>query len=563
MKSTTGRHKHVTEHFLIPKMLEITGNATTVDYSLENFHKLISSDEGKQVFNQIIQFAMAVKKIYIRPFPRLGTTLENLGSSVLKWMREKGRCIQLFKNVTMNLFFKNDICLHELIIAASFHEYRKTDPFLLRQKQKCSIESFLMISSDLFNLQYTCIENNANPCCSLYQNVTLDDHLGAFLEILKHSYITNFTNEEEGKIFLDNFVKKGLGNQSLDYIDSPQMTLNTILFSDLTYDLKNINSQRNKMWPIVTGNGLCYSYNSFPAHQIYQRSLYQEIWNSTFGLGHDANLEYPTASGPSQPLFIVAQSFEPSLSRTSQYFLLSFTNEFNPYDVIQESFKIMPGYQHTFRIIPSQISTTKRFDDMKLADRKCRLKHENDDMKLMKSFSKSGCEFECAIRKASYTCHCLPWSIPRKDFNFKMCDMLGNVCFRNTFNSLKTYKDCNCMNDCQATTYAISESSRPIINWKDFCLQNKIIDSFSEFIWKNYKLHLMMNFYIDKKGLDPGLLENVCEFLIKNHVAVIEVNIGAKSVIKSVRDVKITLENQLAAIGIILVSCIKAKHMHS
>ncbi len=535
-------------------MLELTRNATTAHNSFENYEKLISTDEGVEFFIQIIQFAMAIKKTYIRPFPRLGTTLANVGDSIIHWMNINGKCIQLFSNLTMTLFFNNDICLHELIIAASYNLNQNIDPTFLRRKQKCSALSFSKISSDLTKLKSPCVENNANPCCSLYQNVTIDDHLETFLEILKHSYITNFINEEEKRNFLNKFVKKVLGNQSLDYIDSPQTTLNTILFSDFAYDLNNINSQRNKLWPVVTGNGLCYSYNSLPPHLIYQNSYYQGIWNSTFGVKHDAKLEYPTASGPSQPLFIVVQSFEPSLARASQEFMLSFTNEFNPYDVIKESFKIMPGYEHTFRIIPSQISTTKRFDEMKLSDRKCQLKHENNGMKLMLSYSKSGCEFECAIQKASEACHCLPWLMPRKVVNFKTCDMLGNLCFKNTFNSPEIYGDCNCANDCQTTRYAISESSRPIANWRQLCSDNKLIDTFYQFIKENYKL-----FLIYKKGINPEILENVCEFVIQNHISVIEVKIGAKSVIKSVRDVKITFENQLSAIGIIVVLYIKTK----
>lgn len=72
----------------------------------------------------------------------------------------------------------------------------------------------------------------------------------------------------------------------------------------------------------------------------------------------------------------------------------------------------------------------------------------------------------------------------------------------------------------------------------------------------------MLNYHIDEKGLNPELFENVCEFIIRNHISVIEVKIGAKSVIKSVRDVKITFENQLSAIGIVVILCVTSKQMY-
>jgi hypothetical protein len=48
--------------------------------------------------------------------------------------------------------------------------------------------------------------------------------------------------------------------------------------------------------------------------------------------------------------------------RASPNFILSFTNEFNPFDVIQQNFLIQPGFHYKFNIVPSQIATTERFD---------------------------------------------------------------------------------------------------------------------------------------------------------------------------------------------------------
>ena len=42
---------------------------------------------------------------------------------------------------------------------------------------------------------------------------------------------------------------------------------------------------------------------------------------------------------------------------------------------------------------------------------------------------------------------------------------------------------------------------------------------------------------------------DVGKYLFQNHISIIKVEIGTKSVIKSVRDVKATFEYQLSAIG--------------
>jgi hypothetical protein len=403
---------------------------------------------------------------------------------------------------------------------------------------------------DYQDFKNPCQDESAEKyCCNLFKNITVGEHFQMLLEIMKHSYIRNFKNDQEKVAFFNKFVLKGLKNHNLSFTNPQPSILNTILFTNLTTDFQNAKSQNSKMNLVITGHGICYSYNSLPMHQIYQPSHYLDMWNLTFGTGIDEVLEYPTVWGPARPLYIVVQSFEPSSEKTSHGFMLSFTNEYNPYDDTQNSFEIMPGYQHTFRVIPSQLSTTDHFDKLKLGDRKCKLENENEGMRLLRRFSKSGCEFECAIEKSLEICSCLPWSVPRSGNHYKTCDMFGNLCFKNTFNSPQTYEGCSCMSDCQATTYIISESSKPISNWIELCSRAKVISQLADYIHENYNLYFTLSYFMNKRGPDPDSLLNVCEFLITNHVSVIKVEIGAKSVIKSVRDVKTTFENQLSAIG--------------
>jgi len=248
--------------------------------------------------------------------------------------------------------------------------------------------------------------------------------------------------------------------------------------------------------------------------------------------------------GPSHPLFIVAQTFEPSPTRENENFMLSFTNEFDPFDVTHDSFEIVPGYQHTFRIIPSQLMTTPAFDKLSVNDRGCRLKNENNNSSLFKSYSKTNCEFECIMKAASNACKCLPWAMPRMQSKLKTCDMIGNSCFRNVFHQSKLYRSCNCMPDCQTTTFSISESTRPFI-WK----KCDSIDNLVTMVQQRYSLYFALENVKNEYGSNVASYHDICGHLKDNHISIIKVEMGTKSVIKSVRDVKASFEYQLSAVG--------------
>lgn len=96
--------------------------------------------------------------------------------------------------------------------------------------------------------------------------------------------------------------------------------------------------------------------------------------------------------------------------------------------------------------------------------------------------------------------------------------------------------------------YTFSESSRPIVEWLKL-FSNTVIGRFESFR-ADYSLDLTYKRYILNIGPpDPDSLDDICEYVVKNFVSVIRVEIGTKSVIKSVRDVKTTFETQLSAIG--------------
>ena len=63
---------------------------------------------------------------------------------------------------------------------------------------------------------------------------------------------------------------------------------------------------------------------------------------------------------------------------------------------------------------------------------------------------------------------------------------------------------------------------------------------------KHYYLYFASDSFYNA---DPDSNVDITEYLFQNYFSIVKVEMGAKSVIKSVRDVKATFEYQLSAIG--------------
>ena len=541
-----GLHQKVFDNFLVPKINEMNDNLLDF-FPIYKLTELLKAENGINLFRKIMEFYLAVQKTYFRPFPPLGSTLASSAIAINKWKTDDVIVpLEMFlNNLTSQLFYGNNISMHDLILASSHCCSRNSDPYFLRRRNNCSDSTYIRLPDNLDK----CFANSLEPCCSLYNKVSIDEHFATFMDIMKHSSSSNFWNEREKATFFSTFAKTILQSKKMLLTDPPLEPLSRFIFCDLTSDVTNCDASCEKMIPVSTGNGLCYSFNSKPAVSIYQESEYSKAWSSTFGDKNDSDLIFPAVWGPSQPLYILVQSFDPRQLGNGNNFFLSFTNELNPFDIIQNRFEILPGYQHTYRVIPSQITTSPRFDDLSLNERGCRLKSETGEMNLFNSYSKSGCEFECAVKSSSIACNCLPWSIPRNDNHSKTCDMIGNLCFKNMFNSPQAYENCDCMNDCQAVTFSIAESAIPLKSFKDDSNISKAINDWVSTVHTHYHLLFVLEKIISTSAPNLESKFDVGKYLFQNHISIIKVEIGTKSVIKSVRDVKATFEYQLSAIG--------------
>ena len=172
---------------------------------------------------------------------------------------------------------------------------------------------------------------------------------------------------------------------------------------------------------LVTPKGLCQSFNSLTMSEIFKDSPLLTKWNTILNLKQTSSLFNPSGYGLSHGLQFVLNFYEPSYQqRSSKNFILSITNPNNSFDISKQNYLIKPGFSYTYKIIANQIVTTERFNEMDPSSRVCSLPEENLGLNLLKSYTKSGCEYECTLRAAFADANCTPWNILNHQ-SVKMC----------------------------------------------------------------------------------------------------------------------------------------------
>jgi len=520
-------------------------------------------DQQHEALIKIVKFIKTIDLVYMRPFPPLGTLVSILANEIFQQgsIDRLAPIQQILIQLTKDVFFGHEIALPELISSASNNNLGQAIPWLEMKKSGCEEKDLTPLlnsyTKDLKPTINSCL-NNSSPCCHMFDYISINEHLETFINILKNSIMYNeislssHVQTMENNYFVANFVNKSKiwMKHNLTYTAAEQTSLGIFLFCDLISSLKEASSETlgcEKFKPVLTSNGLCYSFNSLPFNQIFKDSRYQTNWESAFKPTPQSNLLYPAKWGTPKYLYILLQSYETYSIRKSNEFSISFSDELNAFDVNKNSFELLPGYIHMFRLIPSQIGTTKEFDLMSPTNRKCFLPSENSQSKIFKQYTKARCEYECAIEKATLNCGCRPWSFPDVlNNNTKICELIGNSCFFATFNSPNTYNTCNCIANCESTTLTTSDSIRSITEWQDLCDNNKVIFNYVNFTMSKYKLNFFFKHLVSGEALP---FNEMCEYLMKHHVTIVKVEIGTTSVVRSLRDSKTTFENQLSILG--------------
>ncbi len=113
-------------------------------------------------------------------------------------------------------------------------------------------------------------------------------------------------------------------------------------------------------------------------------------------------------------------------------FVMSIGSSDTAYDLNIQRIPIRPGFITKVKVTQTQHKSSDSMLSMSRDQRGCRFKHEAEDLRLFKEYSKQACQYECAIEKCKDICGCIPWDFPRTDEEYNsapVCDLAGNHCF--------------------------------------------------------------------------------------------------------------------------------------
>ena len=216
--------------------------------------------------------------------------------------------------------------------------------------------------------------------------------------------------------------------------------------------------------------------------------------------------------------------------------------------------KLWPGYQTTIHVVPKILETTSAFNNLKLNKRECKLPHETTGFRLFNEYSQKTCETECAARKASTICHCLPWNYPNDFMSIPMCDMFGGFCFNQIMSNEVYYKSCKseCLADCKEISLSVWQRTTPL-NIEELCKDSTYFDRFFKqnfqkiFAFEHYRIMVQDQYIPDwASSLSNGSL---CFNYIRKYVSLISVESPTELVTKSQIDKSVSFNDQLGIIG--------------
>ena len=235
-------------------------------------------------------------------------------------------------------------------------------------------------------------------------------------------------------------------------------------------------------------------------------------------------------------------------------YLIGITGQNDLVDQHRNVIKIMPGQKTVINVIPRLVRTSEDFNALKLKQRNCKLYDETEGQQFLTTYSRKGCETECAIQKAMSMCKCIPWHIPN-DFNkLPPCEMFGGYCFDLIMSDERNYVTCkyNCLRECHETFYIVLPVNLPI-DFKTVCNENSFHyqhfqhDFRRHFAYENYKTLVV-------KGVVPDLAASLsngslCKDYVRNYAAFVSVGSPSTAAILTERDKSFFVYDVISSVG--------------
>ena len=219
---------------------------------------------------------------------------------------------------------------------------------------------------------------------------------------------------------------------------------------------------------------------------------------------------------------------------------------------------LLPGYHFSIKVSHQvkDISEALQTEDIEL--RGCKLSSEIEGFNFLNNYSKSGCEFECAMQKAMDTCQCLPWFYGIESNDSQICDWFGSKCFNDIMVNEENYKNCSekCLPDCKATALTVISSLSPM-NIDEFC-NKKVLAELRRNEQNHWFKFGLLDFLTGKAADIPWYLtfdqneeelKAACEKFVRNYVAYVTVEALNSEVIESRKEMRVTFTDQLGMVG--------------
>ena len=236
-------------------------------------------------------------------------------------------------------------------------------------------------------------------------------------------------------------------------------------------------------------------------------------------------------------------------------YTLGISSKTNNIDQKRNIVNILPGFLTVIRVIPQLIDTTDSFDEMANSSRNCKLSNEIEGLKLLKSYTKVGCEFECAVNQAVSVCKCMPWFYTNNFTDTPICNSFSGYCFEHFISNETNYKQCPnlCKEDCRGIPMTVVTNYVPI-NAVDFCKEGSF---FKKQLTRSYRQHFAFENYktlVTGDGQIPDLQASMangslCLWFIEKFVGMVSVESPTNTVTKSAREPRVTFIDQLGTIG--------------
>ena len=121
---------------------------------------------------------------------------------------------------------------------------------------------------------------------------------------------------------------------------------------------------------------------------------------------------------------------------------------------VTEGLTVKGGYITTIVLQSEILDSTESIRGIDIKKRHCYFEDEQTKDSMFQTYSQKKCLFECLWKQALDYCGCIPWKYPRPDKEDGLvCNIYGNVCWQEMFESGKAIINCSCPPDCSKTSY--------------------------------------------------------------------------------------------------------------